>query len=328
MRGSPRLSRFTFDVSRFRTGGPALRTALLHLATRPGLRRWVTRNAQTRRLARRFVAGETAAEALAVAERLNRQGLKVTLDLLGEYVADAAEAERAAAEYGMLVEEIGARGLDANVSIKPTHLGLALADGPALAAANLRTVLERARPHGVFVRLDMEGSAVTQATLDLMWGLRAEGYTEIGPVIQAYLYRSAEDVAALCREGVRVRLCKGAYAEPPRLAFPRKADVDANYARLMEYLLRRGHYPGLATHDERLIARARRVAAAEGIGPERFEFQMLHGIRRDLQASLVRAGYNVRVYVPYGTEWYAYFTRRLAERPANLLFVLRNLFRR
>ena len=214
---------FTHYALRITRGGsgPILRNVLLHLAARPGLRRWVTRNAQARRLARRFVAGETAAEALAVAERLNRQGLKVTLDLLGEYVTDAAEAEQAAAEYGMLVEQIAARGLDANVSIKPTHMGLALAGGSALAAAHLHTVLERARPHGVFVRLDMEGSAVTQATLDLMWGLRAEGYTEIGPVIQAYLYRSAEDVAALCREGVRVRLCKGAYAEPPRLGVAR-----------------------------------------------------------------------------------------------------------
>lgn len=308
--------------------GPRVRAVLLGLAARPGLRRFMAGNGPVRRLARRFVAGEEAAEALAAAERLNRQGLKATLDQLGEHVTTPAAAAAAAGEYVRLVEAIAARGLEANVSIKPTHVGLALPDGPAAAAANLRPVLERAAARGIFVRLDMEGSAYTQATLDLVRDLRAEGYVELGPVIQAYLYRSAVDVAALCREGARVRLCKGAYSEPPSLAFPRKAEVDANYERLMAYLLRRGRYPGLATHDERMIGEARRLAAAEEIGPERFEFQMLYGVRRELQTELVRVGYNVRIYVPYGSEWYPYFTRRLAERPANLLFLLRNLVRR
>jgi proline dehydrogenase len=305
-----------------------LRRLLLALGTHPALQRRATASPLARRLARRFVAGETAEAALAVATALNRQGLLVTLDQLGENVGSHQEAAAAAAEYCRLIDQIAARRLAANVSIKPTHVGLALPDGPAAALANLRTVLERARPHGLFVRLDMEGSAYTQATLDLVWALRGEGFSEIGPAIQAYLYRSAEDVAKLCAEGVRVRLCKGAYREPATIAFPRKADVDANYERLMEYLLRRGRYPALATHDERLIVRARQVAAHAGVTADRFEFQMLYGVRRGLQADLARAGYNVRVYVPYGTRWYPYFMRRLAERPANLLFVLRNLLRR
>jgi proline dehydrogenase len=304
-----------------------LRESLLTLATRPAVQRWATASPIARRLARRFVAGETAEEALAVAAALNKQGLLATLDQLGEHVATAEEAVEAADEYCRLVDQIAARGLAANVSIKPTHLGLALPVGPALATANLRRVLDRARPYNLFVRIDMEGSAVTQATLDLLWRLRGEGFGEVGPVIQAYLYRSAEDIARLCAEGVRVRLCKGAYREPATIAFPRKADVDANYERLMEYLLRRGRYPGLATHDERLIARARALAGREAIPPDRFEFQMLHGVRRGLQAELAGAGYNVRVYVPYGERWYPYFMRRLAERPANLLFLLRNFWR-
>jgi proline dehydrogenase len=305
-----------------------LRRVMLWLAARPLLQRRVSRSRPTRRLARRFVAGETMGEALATAAALNRRGLKATLDLLGEHVGRPEEAAAAAAEYRTLVDEIAARQLDANVSIKPTHLGLALKGGPAIAAANLRTVLDRAQAAGLFVRLDMESSAFTQATLDLVWLLRAEGYDQLGPAIQAYLYRSTEDVAALCREGIRVRLCKGAYREPPSVAYPKRAAVDAAYERLMEHLLRRGVYPGLATHDERLITRARQLAAAEAIAPSRFEFQLLHGIRRDLQDGLVGAGYNVRIYLPYGTQWYPYFMRRLAERPANLLFVLRHLVRR
>ena len=304
-----------------------LREPLLTLATRPAVQRWATASPIARRLAGRFVAGETAEEALTVAAALNRQGLMATLDQLGEHVATPDEAAEAADEYCRLVDQIAARGLAANVSIKPTHLGLALAGGPDLAAANLRRLLERARPYNLFVRIDMEGSAVTQATLDLLWRLRGEGFGEVGPVIQAYLYRSAEDIARLCAEGVRVRLCKGAYQEPATIAFPRKADVDSNFERLMEYLLRRGHYPGLATHDERLITHARALAAREAILPERFEFQLLYGVRRGLQSDLARAGYNVRVYVPYGERWYPYFMRRLAERPANLLFLLRNLWR-
>jgi proline dehydrogenase len=301
---------------------------VLALATRPALQRRVIASRLARRAAGRFVAGETADAALTTAAALERQGLVATLDQLGENVAGPAEAAAAAAEYCYLVEQIAARGLRANVSIKPTHVGLALPDGSALALANLRTVLEWAAPRGVFVRLDMEGSAYTQATLDLVAGLRAEGFPEIGPVIQAYLYRSDADVARLCAEGVRVRLCKGAYREPPSIAYPSKEDVDAAYARLMEHLLRRGHYPALATHDDHLIVRARQLAAHLGVTAEQFEFQMLYGIRRGLQADLVRAGYTVRIYVPYGRQWYPYFMRRLAERPANLLFLLRSLVRR
>lgn len=304
-----------------------LRRGLLALATRPALQRWLTASRLARRAAGRFVAGETADAALAVAAILERQGLLATIDQLGEHVAGPAEAAAAAAEYCHLVEQIAARGLRANVSIKPTHVGLALPDGPALAAINLRTVLEWAAPRGVFVRLDMESSAYTQATLELVARLRSEGFSEIGPVIQAYLYRSDADIARLCAEGVRVRLCKGAYQEPPAIAYPYKADVDAAYARLMEHLLRRGAYPALATHDDHLIVLARQVAARAGVTADRFEFQMLYGIRRGLQADLVRAGYTVRVYVPYGRQWYPYFMRRLAERPANLFFLLRSLAR-
>lgn len=301
------------------------RRLLLRLSRRSDIRRWAMTSPLARSVARRFVAGETTESALAVAAGLNQRGLTATLNLLGEDVTGPAAAERAAEEYVALAEEIERRELTANLSIKPSQMGLNLPDGPRLAAGHLRRVLQAAAPRGMFTRLDMEGSDTTQATLDLLWRLRDEGFTEVGPVIQAYLYRSPEDLAALCRRQVRVRLCKGAYAEPPEVAYPRKADVDAASARLTEYVLRRGHYPALATHDERLIAHACEVASRQGITPDGFEFQMLYGVRRDLQARLTRDGYQVRVYVPFGDEWYPYFLRRMAERPANLLFVLRSL---
>ena len=300
-----------------------LKGALLYLADQKPLYRFILRHDLLRGLAERFVAGETLGEALAVIRALNARGLHVTLDYLGESVRNPEIAIAAAQAYIQALDAIAADGLDSNISLKLTQLGLDLSE--ALCRENLVRVLDRARQHGNFVRIDMESSAYTDRTLGLFRQLWAEGYRNVGVVIQAYLYRSAADIEELIKLGARVRLCKGAYAEPPEVAYERKADVDASYVRLMERLLRYGTYPALATHDERLIRQAIAFARAEGIGPERFEFQMLYGVRRDLQERLVREGYNVRVYVPYGREWYPYLMRRLAERPANLLFFARAL---
>ena len=292
-----------------------------------------------RRVSRRFIAGERLDEALAAIVRLNAQGLSTTLDLLGEDVTTPALAEASAGAYLRIVDALrpvpghGAAparpGVDNNLSLKLTQLGLDVDVG--LCGRLLRRILDRAAggPAAdgapMFVRIDMESSAHTGATLSLFEELWAEGRRNVGVVIQAYLYRSAADVGRLNTLGARVRLVKGAYDEPPAVAFLRKRDVDAAFARLAEALLRDGVYPAIATHDARLIDRVAEAAAAAGIAADRFEFQMLYGIRRDLQAALFRCGYRVRVYVPFGEEWYPYFMRRLAERPANLTFVLRNL---
>ena len=253
--------------------------------------------------------------------------LDAGIDRLGESVTKG-DAARAAAEQIMATcDRIASDRLACNVSVKLTQLGLDLGD--AVARENARRVLERARSHGIFLRIDMEGSAYTQRTLDLFERdlLTAAGPDHVGIVVQAYLYRTREDVDRLLRLGARVRLCKGAYREPADVAFPAKADVDRSYAELMERLLESGALPGIATHDEALIARARRFVAERGIPRERFEFQLLYGVRRDLQDRLVRDGYQVRVYVPFGTQWYPYYMRRLAERPANVLFILGSLVR-
>jgi proline dehydrogenase len=298
-----------------------------------------------RRAVRRFIAGERLDEALEAVGRLNRDGLSTTLDLLGENVTTTAQAEASAEAYLGIVDALGAGnheieasdgappGVDNNLSLKLTQLGLVV--DAALCARLLRRILDRAAvrpwacPDGapMFVRIDMESSAHTGATLALFDTLWAEGRRDVGVVIQAYLYRSAADVDRLNALGARVRLVKGAYDEPPTVAYPRKRDVDAAFARLAEALLRDGVYPAFATHDERLIDHVVRTAAAAGIPADRFEFQMLYGIRRDLQVGLRRRGYRVRVYVPFGEEWYPYFMRRLAERPANVGFVLRSLVR-
>jgi proline dehydrogenase len=296
-----------------------------------------------RRAVRRFIAGERLDEALDAVGRLNRDGLSTTLDLLGEDVTTPAQAEASAEAYLGIVDALRAgnheieasagapSGMDNNLSLKLTQLGLVV--DAALCAGLLRRILDRAAgqrcPDGVpmFVRIDMESSAHTEATLALFETLWAEGRRNVGVVIQAYLYRSAADVERLNALGARVRLVKGAYDEPPAVAYPRKRDVDAAFARLAEALLRAGTYPAFATHDERLTDHVCRTAAAAGIPVDRFEFQMLYGIRRDLQAGLRRRGYRVRVYVPFGEEWYPYFMRRLAERPANAGFVLRSLVR-
>jgi proline dehydrogenase len=277
-----------------------------------------------RRLAHRFVAGETLAEAIAVVKRTNKAGMSVSLDHLGENVASVEEARTGADDYIAALDAIALNDLNANISCKLTHLGLDLGDQPA---EDLMTgVVASAAHREMFVRIDMEGSLYTQTTLDFTRRIYAE-LSHVGTVIQSYLYRSADDLRDLNRAGIRVRLVKGAYLEPPSIAYARKQDVDENYRRLAEMLLADGVLPAFATHDPSLIEWIRNQATAIGRPTAEFEFQMLYGIRRDLQRSLQAEGYRVRVYVPYGTQWYAYLMRRLAERPANLMFMVGNVAR-
>ncbi|HEY8535899.1 MAG TPA: proline dehydrogenase family protein [Vicinamibacterales bacterium] len=273
--------------------------------------------------ARRFIAGETLGEAIEAVRRLEAGGLTHTLDYLGESVATAEEAAAAADAYVAILPPVVDAGIGRNLSLKLTQLGLALSED--LARDHLRRILEAARPHGFFVRVDMENSPYTEATLRIVERLRGEGHTHVGIVLQSALRRTDRDLERAISQGIRVRLVKGAYREPPDVAHQRKTDVDAAYARQMTRLLLEGDFPALATHDERLIDEAREVAARHGVGRDRFEFQMLYGIRRDLQNALVADGYRVRVYVPFGREWFPYFMRRLGERPANVWFVLRSL---
>lgn len=303
---------------------PRTRALVLGLAQQPWLSRTITRHGM-RLGARRFVAGETLDEAMEVVAGLNQAGIEATLDYLGEMVQDARQARAAADAYVRLVDEIARRGVASHVSLKASQLGLDL--DPELAVELVGQVVERAQRHGNFVRIDMEDSSRTQGTLDLFRTLR-QRYENVGIVIQAALRRSQGDMEDLARLGANVRLCKGAYLEPPEVAFPRKEDVDANYEKLLRGYLASGNYLAVATHDDRMIAAAKRAAQDLGIAPDRFEFQMLYGIRPQAQRRLAAEGYRMRVYVPYGTEWYPYFTRRLAERPANAFFLLANLFRR
>jgi proline dehydrogenase len=304
-----------------------MRSSLLWLSRRRALGRLATRLPVTRSMVARFVAGETLEEALVALERLRAQGLRTTVDVLGEAVTSAEAATAAADEYLATLDALAAGGLDRNVSVKLSQMGLAI--GEDVCRANLQRILERAATHDAFVRIDMEEHTTTDPTLALWRELRPinADHGDSGVVIQAALRRSPSDIEALIAEKARIRLCKGAYVEPAAVAYPDKADVDAAYGGLMERLLGDGTFPALATHDERLIVRAVELARTNGIGPERFEFQMLYGVRRDLQERLVRAGYGVRVYVPFGTQWYPYFMRRLAERPANVAFVLRSILR-
>jgi proline dehydrogenase len=297
-----------------------LRSALLYLSNQQRIFEFVRHNRLAKHLASRFVAGETVEEALDAVVALNAKGATATLDLLGESVTNAREARDTGRQYVHLLDRIRERGLDANVSLKLTAMGLDVDEG--LCVEVMHDVLARARDYGSFVRLDMESSAYTQTTLDLFYDRLRPAYPEnVGIVLQSYLYRTDDDAARAASEQVRVRLCKGAYKEPPEVAYPDKKDVDAAYVRAMQVLMRDGHYPGLATHDPAIIDEAKRFAAAEGIGRDRFEFQMLYGVRRDLQEQLVADGYRMRVYVPFGTSWYPYLMRRLAERPANLMFM-------
>jgi proline dehydrogenase len=303
-----------------------LRAFFIWLSESRRLRAFAERTAVGQRLSQRFVAGTTVEELLAAARAVNARGMSVSADNLGENVTNAEEARASAALYHRLLDEIAARQLEANVSLKLTHMGL---DVDANLARELvcGLVAKAARVNN-FVRVDMEGSAYTQRTLNFVHELHRQFPGAVGAVIQSYLRRSEKDVENLLAEGIRIRLCKGAYQEPPEIAFQKKSEVDANYVRLMKLLLKSSVYHGIATHDERIIRETIRFATAEKIAPERFEFQMLYGIRRDLQEKIVREGWRMRVYIPFGTEWYPYFMRRLAERPANALFIARNLFRR
>lgn len=301
-----------------------MRSALLALSARPSLGRALDRLPLTRRLVRRFVAGTELEDALAVIQRVNDGGLSSAVTYLGENVATETAARAAAAAYLEILDQIKRRSLRCAPSLKLTHMGLDVSDG--VCVDNLRRILDRARDHGTLVWIDMEQTAYTERTLRLYAELRRE-YPNAACVVQAYLRRSEEDVRRLIGIGATVRLCKGAYREPPSLAFADKADVDRNYERLMDLLLAAGAYTGFATHDERLIARVERRARELGTPPERFEIQMLYGIRGDLHGRIRAMGLALRVLVPYGEEWYGYFMRRLAERPANLLFLLKNLVR-
>ncbi len=301
-----------------------LRTLLLELAKSSRLRRWITSNAATRRMAHRFVPGEELSPAIEAVRACNQAGMSASLDHLGENVVTRQDAESARTSYTEALDRIAAEGVDSNVSLKLTHLGLDL--GGEFCAEQLRLVTRRAEELGNFVRVDMESSAYTDRTLRLLKQARAES-SAVGTVIQAYLYRSEEDIRELLGMGCRIRLVKGAYKEPSRIAFPRKKDVDANFIKLMKILLPSGIYHALATHDPRMIEAAIRFAAEQNISKDKFEFQMLYGIRTDLQSSLVRQGYRVRVYIPFGRDWFPYFMRRLAERPANLVFFVKNFLR-
>jgi proline dehydrogenase len=297
-----------------------LRQALLYLSNQQQIFNFVRHNRLAKGFASRFVAGETANEAVEAVRALNAKGITASLDILGESVHTEAEARGTAQAYVALLDRIAREGLDGNVSVKLTALGLDVSDEVCL--ANVHEVLRRAREHGSFVRLDMEGSAYTDRTLELFREHLYPVYPEnVGIVLQSMLRRTAADVEQAITLNARVRLCKGAYREPPEVAFPDKADVDESYIRCMRRLMADGNYAGLATHDERIITAAQAYARAEGIAPDRFEFQMLYGVRRDLQEQLVRDGWRLRVYVPFGTQWYPYLMRRLAERPANLWFI-------
>src|ERR671924_582374 len=301
-----------------------LRSALLKLSANKKVGTWVTSNRTSRRMARRFVAGEKLEEAVAAARRCNDSGMMASLDHLGENVASISDAQRSRDAYLEIFEIIAREKLQANVSCKLTQLGLDI--NQEFCAGLVLSIVERAAGFDNFLRVDMEGSAYTQRTIDLVKLLRSRN-PAVGTVIQSYLYRSEKDVGELLTCGCRIRLCKGAYKEPEDVAFPGKADVDANYVRLMQMLLSSGFYHAIATHDPRMIAATIRYAASKGISKDDFEFQMLYGVRTDLQRHLVKDGYRVRIYIPFGSDWFPYFMRRLAERPANVGFILRNFFR-
>ena len=304
-----------------------LRTAFIKLSENQPLRHFAETSPLGLRFSGRFVAGTQLADAVSVTERINKRGASVSIDNLGENVTNPEEARHSAQLYHQILDAIVANQLNANISLKLTHMGFDVSED--LAFSLVTELVAHAVRINSFVRVDMEGSPYTQRTLDFVRGLhRLPGHAgKVGAVIQTYLYRSEDDVNQLLSEGIRIRLCKGAYKEPPEIAFPKKADVDANYVNLAKTLLKSGIYHGLATHDEAIIEQMKQFAKAENIPSSAYEFQMLHGVRRDLQQKLVREGYGMRVYIPFGTEWYPYFMRRLAERPANVLFIAKNMFR-
>jgi proline dehydrogenase len=303
-----------------------LRNALLYLSNQPTVFKFVRTNRLAKGFASRFVAGETVDTAVAAVRALNAIGISASLDLLGESVHNEREARATGEAYLHILDRIHAEGLNANVSVKLTALGLDVNED--LCIALMQDMLDRARTYGTFIRLDMESSAYTTRTLDLFeHRLYPEYKRYVGVVLQSYLYRTIADVQHMDQLGARVRLCKGAYKEPASVAYPDKKDVDANYVKCMHELLEHGTYPGLATHDEAIITEAKRFTRKHGIASERFEFQMLYGVRRDLQEQLVREGYRMRCYVPFGTQWYPYLMRRLAERPANVAFMTGNILK-
>ncbi len=301
-----------------------LRSGLLYLARHQGLRRWLETAPMAGRMTSRFVAGLTLEDALAVAERLEREGILASLDHLGESVTSLEEAAAARDEYIEAIERLSGRNSHSTVSVKLTQFGLHLSEEAC--RANVDRLIRAAARLGRMVEIDMESSEYVERILQISSDMHAS-YGNVRAVVQAYLHRSEKDVERLCGLRVPVRLCKGAYQEPATVAFQLKRDVDASYVRLMKILLERGTYPGLATHDEKIIREARRFTRERAIPPDRYEFQMLYGIRRDLARGFVADGYRIRLYVPYGKAWYPYFMRRLAERPANLLFLARNVLR-
>ena len=300
------------------------KSALIWLSRQEGLKDFAARFRFFKKLTTRFIAGETIDEAIPFIREINAENCTASFDHLNESVENPAEAEREVAEYLSILAKIDETGIRSNASIKLTQFGLGL--DPELAYRNARKVVEEASRRGNFVRVDMEDSAVTQVTIDIFKRLRAEfDLNTVGIVLQSYLYRTLADAQELVKLPARIRICKGAYFEPPEVAYPDKKDVDANYVKVMQLLLSSGIYHGIATHDPKMIDATVDFATREGIGKEKFEFQMLYGIRRDLQRQLARDGFNMRIYVPYGKHWYPYFMRRLAERPANIWFVLKNL---
>jgi proline dehydrogenase len=303
-----------------------LRNTLLYLSNQPRVFKFVRNNKLAKHFARRFVAGETVGEAIAAVRELNAKGITASLDLLGESVYNEREARAARDDYLHLLDRIRESGVDANVSVKLTAMGLDI--DQELCVAIMQDVLSRAQSYQTFVRLDMEASNYTDVTLKLFEERLYPTYREhVGVVLQSYLYRTFADVEHMNVLRARVRICKGAYKEPVAVAYPDKKDVDANYVKCMHELMLRGNYPGIATHDPAIIGEAKRWAKEQNISSDRYEFQMLYGVRRDLQESLVKEGYRVRVYVPFGTQWYPYLMRRLAERPANVAFITGSVLR-
>ena len=301
-----------------------VRSLLIFLSRRKLLRKWMETSTLAQRFAARFVAGSSLEQALTVCRELNSEAITVTLDVLGESISSIEEAAAARDAYLRTITAIHENGVQGNVSLKLTQFGIDLSGD--VCRANVGQLVERAAALNGFVRVDMESSEYVDRTLGLVCDLH-DKYRAVGTVIQAYLYRSKNDIEMLNARGIRVRLCKGAYLEPASAAFPQKAQVDANYIALMQLLLDKGSYPAIATHDEKMIAATKAYAASHKISRDAFEFQMLYGIRRDLQRQLAKEGFRVRVYVPYGRAWYPYYMRRLAERPANVLFILRNMFK-
>jgi proline dehydrogenase len=301
-----------------------LRSTLLYLSNQPAVFRFVRNNPLAKKFASRFVAGETLDEALAAVRALNAKGITASLDLLGESVSNEREARSAANDYLMILDRIRQHKLDANVSVKLTAMGLDVSE--ELCVAIMHDVLSRAQAYDTFVRLDMEASAYTKKTLELFYDRLYPSYKDnVGIVLQSYLYRTWSDVEKAIQAKCRVRICKGAYNEPAAVAFPDKKEVDQNYIKCSHALIEKGNYAGIATHDPAIIDDVKRFVKENSIDRSRFEFQMLYGVRRDLQVQLVKEGYRMRVYVPFGTQWYPYLMRRLAERPANVAFIAGNV---